>query len=127
MNYIKFKQGTQVLTDMAAQCNEDSNRWFGDIDCNNIVHHTLGISGEVGEFANLVKKVDRGSMQLNEAVTRVRLAEELTDVFIYLLNLSHLLGVDLEKSYVAVRAKNEHRFSAARAQREKNRKENLDG
>jgi NTP pyrophosphatase (non-canonical NTP hydrolase) len=118
MKYKQFEKGTGVLRDMGAQCSEDSERWFGDVGTNNIVHHTLGMCGEVGEFANLVKKVDRGSLNLGDASTRVKLAEELTDTFVYMLNIAHLLGVDLEKSYVSVRAQNEKRFMEARRQRE---------
>lgn len=118
MKYKQFTQGTNVLNDMAAQCQEDSERWFGDQHVNNIVHHTLGMCGEVGEFANIVKKVQRGSLDLQDASTRVKLAEELTDTFVYLLNLAGLMNIDLERVYLNVRAQNERRFTEARRQRE---------
>jgi len=118
MKYKQFEKGTGVLNDMAAQCLEDSERWFGDVGTNNIVHHTLGMCGEVGEFANLVKKVDRGSLDLGDAITRNQLAQELTDTFVYMLNLAGLLKIDLEKVYTVVRSQNEHRFMAARRARE---------
>lgn len=50
-------------------------------------------SGEMGEYANLRKKVERGDMTLDEA--RPLLADELADVIIYLDILAHQLGIDL--------------------------------
>jgi NTP pyrophosphatase (non-canonical NTP hydrolase) len=41
---------------------------------------------------------------------RVNLAEELTDGFIYMLNIAALLGIDLERTYERVRATNAKRF-----------------
>jgi NTP pyrophosphatase (non-canonical NTP hydrolase) len=75
----------------------------------------LGLTGEVGELANLIKKADRGSIDLNEAVWRHKAIMELTDVYIYVLNLAALLGVDLDKSYEQKRAENERRFGNAEA------------
>src|SRR5690606_19258820 len=49
--------------------------------------------GELGEAANLLKKVDRGDLTLDEA--RPALARELADVQTYLDLLAHRLGVDL--------------------------------
>jgi NTP pyrophosphatase (non-canonical NTP hydrolase) len=76
------------------------------------------MAGEVGEFANLVKKIERGSLRMGDAKVRLALSMELTDVFVYLLNLAGLVGVDLEKSYNYVRGENEKRFMAERAERE---------
>jgi NTP pyrophosphatase (non-canonical NTP hydrolase) len=74
--------------------------------------------GEAGEFANLVKKIERGSLRLGDASVRLKLAMELTDTFVYMLNLAGLLGIDLEKSYHLVRGENEKRFMKERAERE---------
>lgn len=107
------------LSETAKQCIADSERWFGDTDCvYSIPHHTLAMAGEVGEFANLVKKVERGSLKIGDAPTRLKLAMELTDAFVYMLNLAGLLGIDLEKSYNYVRGENEKRFMEERAKRE---------
>ena len=43
---------------------------------------TTATAGELGEAANLIKKVNRGDLSLDEA--RADLAEELADVMIYL-------------------------------------------
>lgn len=51
------------------------------------------VVGELGEYANLRKKVERGDMAIEEA--RPMLADELADVVIYLDILASQLGVDL--------------------------------
>lgn len=113
------------LNALALQCHEDSDKWFGDIvDIDGeraIVHHALSLCGEAGELANLVKKVDRGSLDLNDPSTRIKLAGELTDVFVYTLNLAYLLRVDLERSYLHIRANNETRFMIERNRRDERR------
>lgn len=104
---------------LAKQCVEDSVRWFGDSTITHSVpHHALAMAGEVGEFCNIVKKIERGSLDFSEASVRYQLAMELTDVYVYLLNLAGLLDVDLEQSYRIVRANNDHRFLVQRKERE---------
>lgn len=106
---------------MAKQCVSDSERWFGDSGVvHSIPHHTLAMAGEVGELANIVKKVERGSLRMGDANTRYEMAMELTDVFIYLLNLAGLMGVDLEAAYELKRTENERRFMDQRRAREAN-------
>ena len=51
------------------------------------------VVGELGEYANLRKKVERGDMTMDEA--RPLLADELADVVIYLDILAMQLGVNL--------------------------------
>lgn len=114
------KDPDSVLSLMAKQCLEDSEDWFGDSAVvHSIPHHSLALAGEVGEFANLVKKIERGSLKMGDAAVRYQLAMELTDVLVYVLNLSALLGVDLEKSYMMVRANNKRRFTEERDARTK--------
>lgn len=116
---IDPKRQNSYLGELSIQCVNDSERWFGDTHAaHSIPHHTLALAGEVGEFANIVKKIDRGSLSMNDAKVRVDLAMELTDIFVYLLNLAGLCGVDLEKSYERVRGLNEKRFIAQRKERE---------
>jgi len=57
------------------------------------------VTGELGEFANLAKKVRRGDLTLDAA--RPDLAKELADVVIYLDILAHRCGVDLGEATVA--------------------------
>lgn len=51
------------------------------------------VAGEVGEAANLIKKIERGDMTLDQA--RPKLARELADVLCYLDLLAMRAGVDL--------------------------------
>lgn len=103
------KQEESRLSELARQCVTDSERWFPD--SNHVPHHTLSLCGEVGEVANIVKKIERGSLNIKDARVRYDLAMEITDAFIYLLNLAGLLGIDLEKAYMHKRAENEKRFN----------------
>ncbi len=98
-----------LLVQLAMECMKDSRRWFPDTSPD-LVHHTLSLCGEVGEFANILKKVDRGDLNYNDAVVKHKLAMELTDVFIYLLNIAGLMRVNLHESYKVKRQENERRF-----------------
>lgn len=76
---------------------------------------TNALAGEVGEAANLVKKVVRsvvyghGDVRLDDV--REALEEEITDVFIYTLTIAGLLGMDLEKAFLSKLEKNKRRFT----------------
>jgi NTP pyrophosphatase (non-canonical NTP hydrolase) len=78
----------------------------------------LALAGEVGELANIIKKVERGSLSFSDAKVRHHIAMELTDVYVYLLCLAGILQIDLEKAYDVVRMNNEHRFMEERRARE---------
>jgi len=100
-----------VLVNLAQECHEDSQRWFPKSDT--MSHHTLALCGEVGELANIVKKIERGSLDPSQASVRHAMAMEATDAFIYLLNIASILKIDLEKSYRMKRTENERRFKNA--------------
>lgn len=51
------------------------------------------VIGELGEYANLRKKLDRGDLTWEEALPLM--ADELADVMIYLDILAFRLGIDL--------------------------------
>lgn len=68
----------------------------------------VSLTGEVGETANIVKKIVRGDFKLVEKKQDIQ--EELADVFIYLLKLSYQLEIDLEKAYMEKMEKNRERF-----------------
>lgn len=53
------------------------------------------VAGEVGEAANIIKKIRRGDMTLEEA--RPALGRELADVLIYLDILAFQAGIELER------------------------------
>lgn len=116
-SYNGSSKKSKTLAELSVQCVDDSNRWFGDTAGMSVPHHSLALAGEVGEFCNIVKKIERGSLSLNDAKTRYNLAMELTDVLVYVLNLAGMMNIDLEKSYELVRTNNEKRFMAERVQR----------
>jgi NTP pyrophosphatase (non-canonical NTP hydrolase) len=57
------------------------------------------VAGEVGELANIIKKVRRGDFTLDEA--RNGIAGELADVQAYLDILAYRCGVDLGDATMA--------------------------
>lgn len=57
------------------------------------------VLGELGEAANLIKKIERGDFSLEEG--RKKLADELADVQTYLDLLAHRAGVDLGHATIA--------------------------
>lgn len=57
------------------------------------------VMGELGEYANLRKKVERGDFTIDEV--RTMLADELADVVIYLDILAAQLGIDLGEAVVS--------------------------
>jgi NTP pyrophosphatase (non-canonical NTP hydrolase) len=56
-------------------------------------HWMQATVGELGELANIMKKVDRGDFTLEEA--REAIGKELADVQTYLDIMAHKLGIDL--------------------------------
>jgi len=74
-------------------------------------HLVVCLVGEVGEFANELKKVVRGDTSYEER--KAALAEELADTFIYLVKIAAQTGVDLESEYLKKLEKNRQRFPAA--------------
>lgn len=108
------------LDDIVQQCGEDSQTYFPLISApidggygigRSIIHHSLALAGEVGEFCNIIKKVDRGSISWEEA--RSDAAEELTDVLIYVANLAAIMDISLEAIYQIKRQFNNERFTNA--------------
>jgi NTP pyrophosphatase (non-canonical NTP hydrolase) len=99
------------LNDMIEQCTSDSDRWFPG-KAQELANLTLCMCGEAGEVANLVKKVVRGSVSIEDA--RPFLAEEIVDVLIYLCNLmgsKDFESIDWKQIWDEKRKFNEERFS----------------
>ncbi len=116
------------LYNLAQQSISNSNRWFGDSHAGtSIVHMVLAMCGEVGEVANIVKKIDRGSLSKDSSSVQYDLAMEMADVFIYFLNICALLHIDPQKIYEQKQAINEKRFTTERKKREIKNKEIVDG
>lgn len=95
------------LLGLIKQCQRDSERWFPNI-AGDLPFTVLALVGETGEMANIVKKVVRGSVKLEDVVAE--LGEEAVDVLIYLCMVFATLGVDPVEIYRKKRAFNELRF-----------------
>ncbi len=73
---------------------------------------TLALAGEVGELAELLQWVryeDQDTV-VREQPLHDRLAEEMSDVLLYLLRLADVVGVDLAEAAAAKLRANEKRF-----------------
>jgi NTP pyrophosphatase (non-canonical NTP hydrolase) len=54
--------------------------------------------GELGEAANLIKKIERGDFDLEDPGVREKLGDELCDVLTYLDLLAYRAGIDLAEA-----------------------------
>lgn len=68
----------------------------------------IALMGEVGETANIIKKILRGDFKLSEK--KEDLEEEISDIFAYLLKLSYQMDIDMESTYLKKMKINEERF-----------------
>ncbi len=107
MSDVEFKDMT--LADIAIQCLKDSEEWFPE-HSQDVGFLTICLAGETGEFANLVKKGIRGSSSFDDPEFIYAMAMELTDVFIYLMNIVAVMDIDMEKLYQIKRELNRGRF-----------------
>ncbi|HEY8263238.1 MAG TPA: hypothetical protein VIG26_02660 [Methyloceanibacter sp.] len=87
--------------------------------CSQISKDLVGLLGELGEFANLIKKVELtttrpGYVSADLAVAEPHLRQELADVQIYLLRLAHLLRTDLGKAVIEKMQSNDDRYAYLR-------------
>lgn len=62
----------------------------------------VGLFGEIGEFSNIVKKINiklakQDQYELDLELAEKGLQEELIDTFIYILRIAAILNVDIEK------------------------------
>lgn len=110
------------LKDMISQCTGDSARWFPG-EAQSLANLVLCMCGEAGEVANIVKKVVRGSLSIEQVTDpqvmgdlgKDTLQEEIIDVLIYLCNLMGLKefkDVDWTTIWYDKRDFNEQRFGA---------------
>ena len=78
-----------------------------------LLHLTIALVGECGEFANVVKKIDREFEHQGEKISEEKLQklkEELVDILIYVLIIANVLNMNLEEEYLRKRKINEKRF-----------------
>jgi NTP pyrophosphatase (non-canonical NTP hydrolase) len=107
------------LKELADDQHKRAWRWFPG-HAEDLKHHVLGMVGEAGEVANLVKKWDRGDFEFNTpidkedsfSVTTYReiIGEEVIDVLIYVLNVCAILGIDPDEVLEQKNEFNESRF-----------------
>lgn len=79
----------------------------------------VGLFGEIGEFSNVVKKInlklDRGDLyDFDLAEGEASLKEELVDTFIYIIRISQIIGIDLEVETLGKIYFNEQRYAKLR-------------
>ncbi len=79
----------------------------------------VGLFGEIGEFSNIVKKInikiDRPNdyqLEISEAETRLK--EELVDSLIYIIRIGAILGIDLQAQVLEKIHLNESRYAQLR-------------
>lgn len=63
----------------------------------NLEYPTLGLAGEAGEVANIVKKVQRDHGGVVNEDTRMKLKDELGDVLWYISACADELGLTLDE------------------------------
>jgi len=106
---IEEVKGIQKKFDLEHSINDKC--FYMDIDATNInelEHLAVCLTGEIGEFCNILKKVVRGDFKLDEA--KELMSEELADCFIYLLKISNQFDVDIEAEFIKKVNKNKLRF-----------------
>lgn len=113
------EHAAKVFELLERQCIQDSEDWFGDSPTVfSLVHHSLSMCGEAGEFANLIKKIDRGSLDYGDAKVRYDLMMEHADMMTYLFNLGGIMGANAYLAYKRKRSQNIERFTKQRVERE---------
>lgn len=77
----------------------------------------LALVGEVGELASVVQWLDVVDKTFLDSNIEIRqdLADELADVFIYLLRLSDVSGIDLMKAAEEKMKKNSARYTVEKS------------
>jgi len=102
--FIKF----QMDFDSRHSGKYDWSKKIDEANINILEHLLLATVGEVGEAANILKKVIRGDRSFEDS--RGELSEEITDIFIYVLKLIYQMDIDIESEYQKKMNTNETRF-----------------
>jgi len=97
------------INDIVRQCRTDSAIYFPSTS-DDIGHMTLALCGETGELANVIKKIHRGSLSIEDEDVVASIAGELADILIYLANMIGLFGFDASELYKLKRQFNNERF-----------------
>ena len=75
-----------------------------------VEHSLVCLLGELGEFANEVKRVAQGDQSLDVALPQLQ--DEIADTFIYLIKICNQLGFDLSALFAERLAHNQVRFAS---------------
>ena len=77
----------------------------------------VGLFGEIGEFSNIIKKIniklanpDKYELELDVAEKLLR--EELIDSFIYIIRIAAIINVDLEEETIKKMQLNANRYAS---------------
>lgn len=85
---------------------------------NQLTKELVGLFGEVGEFSNVIKKInlklDNDKYNYDIEAANDLLAEELVDSLIYILRISEILDIDIEEETLKKIKKNRERYSGLR-------------
>src|SRR6266576_386141 len=105
------------LLSIAARRN--SARWFegSNVD-KDLSHQVLALCGEAGALANIIKLIDRGELDQQDAHAHFELVMKLVDAFVYILNIAALLECDLLRAYELKTIENERRFVEGKTKKE---------
>lgn len=106
------KVAPDALRVLAQAAYKDSREWFPAV-ADKPFFVAACMAGEVGEVLNLLKKVERGTHRFDQSM-RDDVAEELADVFIYMLAFAGCLEIDLLQEYFKKQEANAIRFAARR-------------
>lgn len=81
---------------------------------NQITKDLIGLFGEIGEFSNIVKKINiklsNANYNYDIDTAEKDLKEEWVDSFIYLLRISAILGIDIESETIKKMEFNNERY-----------------
>lgn len=86
-NKQRLPQYRNKRGELAHKCNDGSD-WL-------LSQWSNATLGELGEAANLIKKIERGDLDLNDPAVRLELGREFADVVAYLDILAMRAGIDL--------------------------------
>ena len=97
---IKYNNQTDVLKQLK-YANKDRVPEFGhELNDWSLTDWGNAVAGETGELCNVLKKIHRGDMTLDEANNKELIADEAADIVCYLDLLCQRAGVDLQTAIV---------------------------
>lgn len=108
---------TMNIKDLILKQREFDSKHKGNFEWSKIIsdenvdilqHLIISLIGEIGEAANIVKKINRGDFKLSDV--KEQLSEEVIDILIYTIKLIYQLDIDVEKLYNDKMEYNRNRF-----------------